>query len=60
MSANLYYGDHGYSTCAIWSWSLMKRQKRGGSRRGAFLPNFQKCLFLAYIHIIGTSDVPYV
>ena len=53
----LYYGDHGYSTCAVWSWSLTKRQKRGG---GAFLPNFQECLILAYIHIIGTSDVPNV
>ena len=36
---------------------MKKRQKRGG---GAFLPNFQECLILAYIHIIGTSDVPNV
>ena len=21
----MYYGDHGYSTCAVWSWSLTKR-----------------------------------
>ena len=53
-------GDHGYSTCAIWSWSLMKRQKRGGGGGGASLPNFQKCLSLTYIHIIGTSDDPNV
>ena len=28
--------------------------------RGDFLPNFQESLILAYIHIIGTSDVPNV
>ena len=34
-----------------------EKAEKGG--RG-FLPNFQKSLFLTYIHIIGTSDDPNV
>ena len=44
----LYYGDHGYSTCAIWSWSLMKRQKRGGGE-GVLSAQFSE-MFIFSIH----------
>ena len=36
---------------------MMKRQKRGG---GAFLPNFQESLFLAWNYTLGTNFVPNV
>ena len=44
---DLQYGDHRYSTCMMQARSFTKRQ-------GAFLPNFQESLFLAWIHTIGT------
>ena len=39
---------------------MMKRQKgrRGGG--GAFLPNFQESLFLAWKYTLGTNFVPNV
>ena len=36
LSVDLYYGDHGYSTCATRAGSLMKRQKREGGFSAQF------------------------